>query len=232
MKPTALTSIWTIAALYASSAVAAPIKHVISFEGKAFRQSAEAHPLIGAQMEVTVVWNPDGLIPLVNGPTPFADLHTLWPSTNAVASLRVSGTASHDGIYPATVNPSPNIGFRLNRGGGAIFPEYMIPPVEIPFAGEKLYIFPLVATLGREFFGSEAINRPAPFTSDQVRGWFPPIVGFYPAEHEFSDNGPFEQVRTFDAINTRGYAIAIPEPTAIALGCVAVASLAALRRRK
>ena len=208
-----------------SNATAAPIKYSFSFKGTRFQANSAINPLEGADLHVTVIFDADSLVPLTNESTGYLHRLTIWPATNATASLRIVGSDLLDGVYAAMVDQSSAFGFRFSHNDGPLAGDaIMLPPIFVPLQNETLRIFPLLPSFNR-FFPEVPILRPVPFAASEPFAWWQPVVTFYG-----SNNQPTGRV--FEAKGMTGYAVEIPEPRASLLCGLGTISMAIVRRRK
>lgn len=184
--------------------------------------SGTPHPIFtGAQLDVTVSIDTASLAPIadtsqINQYT----WHTQWPSSNAIATVKLTGTAAHDGVYPATVATAFPFDMYDNDSFGK-YDRIGFPPITMETGSGGIGLSGLQATLPNTYFqpGNSTLH-PHPFSANEAK-WSGVTIG---------TSNPF--MRCGAAGGVTGFATAVPEPSAAAFVSGVIACLAALRRRK
>lgn len=202
------------AALLAVPLVAAPLHYQVNLLAEP-ASHALSGPLAGANLQLNVTWDAAALVPHQSDPT-----KTVWPTSNAVGSLTVSGSAAVDGVYNANFATEASLSWTNTDNAPSIGDGTRFPAMSFRIAGERIGTTFLQATFADTFFSAPHPFLPKPFASADVT-W---------SKLRFFHLGFFQA--GVDATVLSGFAEAVPEPTAIAMGSIALLGLTALRRRK
>jgi hypothetical protein len=159
--------------------------------------------LRGASLQINGSWDYVGLTPLASN-----EYRTIWPSINTTASLSVVGSQASDGVYAGTIFSPPDDGWILENPEAR--PKHAIAFPLMSFkAGSAMFNTSPRATFVEHFFNTQGIAYPRSFTNEQA---------IWSASTQVT--------------NVSGFASLVPEPSSLALTATALASFAALRRRK
>ena len=183
----------------ACSGAASPLIFQINMEVPA---NSPQMALRGASLQINGSWDYAALTPLAVN-----DHRTVWPSTNTIASLVVSGSQASDGVYAGLFFASSDYGWIL---GNSIHSKHSIEFPLMSFnAGATTISASLRATFIEPLFNTDGAAHPQSFSSARAI-WASPN----------------------QLTNISGFATLVPEPSSFALAAVAIASLTALRRRE
>lgn len=203
------------AVLVAAHASAAPLTYRVNMTAP-----ANGHPILsGAGIEMTITWDPAGLTPLFdNGSLVDGTWTTTWSATNTVASMKITGTPAHNGIYPGAPSSITEGWFHYNnapaRGDALQFPR-----LDFPFDIGKISILGLEARFADTFNQSLSTIFPKPFSNSETT-WVAP---------NFLTPNPASRDRATDL---SGFAAVVPEPSSIVAACGALAGFVALRHSR
>ncbi len=168
----------------------------------------------GAQLEITYQWDPASLAPFDSGPP--SGLSSLWPLSNTTVSMKLSGTTAHDGVYPGELNlVVPNGWLHLNRTQG--YDAIDLPRIRIPIGDEVISVNGFFARFSTSFFEGPGTIYPKPFLSSEAT-WDLPLLG-----------NPRTSIYPIDI---SGFAMIVPEPTAISLAASSALITASRCRRR
>lgn len=207
-------AIFALGCLLEISLQAAPLRYQVNLLAEP-ASHALSGPLAGANLQLNVTWDAAALVPHQSDAS-----KTVWPTSNAVGSLTVSGSAAVDGVYIADFAPDSSLSWINTDNAPSIGDGTRFPAMSFQIAGERIVTGLLQATFADTFFSAPRPLQPKPFASADVT-W---------SKLRFFHSG-FPQAGV-DATVLSGFAEAVPEPSTLALGSIALLSLAALRHRK
>lgn len=174
--------------------------------------------LTGGQLELTLSWDHEGLTPLSDdGSIVDERWTTSWPVTNTTASIKITGTPAHNGVYPGA--PSSTDASWIYYNNSQIFGDALqYPRLEFPFVGGTITVLGVQARFPNEFFQNLSTITPKSFAGNELT-----LLGGVLLTGEPPVRGA--------AMNVSGFAVAVPEPSTLVTGTLALAGVAALRRR-
>jgi hypothetical protein len=230
MRGTVLGAIAASWLLILSTAIAhaTPVEyHAIATAG--VQAGQPAHPILSdAQIELIFLADFAGLTPLVDGPNVISDSDTYWPYSTTQFSVKLTNANGYDGTYPAAnyfgftwrfadgADPEP-FGFGAGLPDGDVI---QFPHIEFAVADMNVHVS-AEALLPANYLTGAPPHQGGPFAGDGVAWDFSTfIVG-----------SPNPLHRAFlPAVNPSGFAVAVPEPNAIALIALSALGLTRLRR--
>lgn len=209
LRAVAILACWFIPSLL----FATPIRFHVNMSVS----SIVGHPLDGANVELDITWNPATIVPLQHSQIGDRWL-TVWPTTNSQATVKVSGSASIDGVYAAQFAPSPTVQWMLGNDVPAASDTVTLPVVAFSPGASPIYITQLTASLSGSFFDGTGVVYPKPFADGQAT-WSVPYFQ------------PTNPVAVIPAGVVSGFAVVMPEPATAGLLCMSLLAVAAYRRR-
>lgn len=182
--------------------------------------SGTPHPIFtGAQLDVTISLDTSNLVPVADGPgTTSFHWKTEWGSPASVATIKLTGTAAHDGVYPANIfNVFPWVmldDYYIGQSDAIVF-----PPISIQTGGGEIGLAALRVHLPNTYFQpGESTLYPVPFRRSDAL-WSDPTIW---------TSNPLMNC----AVDGEITGVGVPEPTTIVTSVGASAALLPLRRRK
>jgi hypothetical protein len=205
-----LNALFVLAILPAMPLGAAPLQYHLDLAAG----SDPLHPLSGADLELDLTWDATALSPLQSSPT-----STIWPVTNSIGSLTVTGSAAADGVYTASFATSQTLSWIIFNDAPGMGDVLRFPVMRFQINGTTVETAILTVAFGDTFFGGQQPFFPKPFEYSHGN-W---------SSLSFNIQSPASKLvaTVLDAS-----VVAVPEPATLALGSFALLSLAALRRRK
>lgn len=200
----------SLVGLLTSSTHAAPVRYQAEFLAGAL---VAPHPLKLATLKLDLVWDPTTLTPISSNAA-----KTDWPTTNTVGTLTVSGSATADGVYAATF-PYADYQWTIYNDVPTVGDAIWVPRMRFQIGGRRIDTSVPIVYLPDTYVSGQHPFYPKPVSYNDAR-WS--VVSFT----------AFEPVSGVDAKVVSASITIVPEPTTIALGSVALLSLAALRRHK
>ena len=204
-----------LAVLPAALVRAAPIRYRMSVSVPAL----ESHPLSAARIEVDVAWDAAQLSPMWSQAIPSRGVPTEtssgWPPTNTEGIVTITGGTPFDGEFPISLRGVWEVR-RINNSTHLIY----FPALLVEVGGEGLEISRMSVRYASSSLTNSLPAYPDPFPSANVIRAQAAIL---------SSSRAFESL---GITTVSGYAVAVPEPSTLALGSFALLSLVALRRRK
>jgi hypothetical protein len=176
--------------------------------------------LTGGKLELAIAWDHQGLVPSFDaGSIPDGKWTTAWPTENTLVSLKITGTDTLDGVYPGAIELGNGPTWNLYNNGPGFTDTLYFPRMAFPVGGLKLSVIGLDARFAESFNQSVSTIFPKPFASNEVT-WIHPVI--------LTNDPPIRG----SATNASGFAIAVPEPSTVAMAVGAMFGLAAIRRRE
>lgn len=192
---------------------AAPLKYQFEFTAHRFGPSV----FTNAALRLDLTWDAAEFPPILSTST-----YTRWAPGNVSGSLAVTGSVGYDGVYDAAFPAMPTLDFWDVKDGGLGIDSHRVPAMSFDMNGRAATMAGLtVYFYDRSFFTTALPNSvivPKPFRADEA-DW--QAVTF-----------AVEGITSFVIDGLSASAREVPEPSTIALGSLALVTLAALRRRK
>jgi hypothetical protein len=201
-----------------SDVVGAPLHFRVSMVGGYIsgENPSTGYHLALANIQLDISFDAATLTPLPPYTTPVSRV-TRWPVTNTVSKMTVQGTNGYDGTFDGTADDTSTASWAFLDNSESLGDAIRAPTISFRFHRNTVTFTQLIVKFDDAFFTGDGQIFPKEFAADEGE-WREPIYWY---NYSKAWGG-----------HPTGSASFLPEPTTFTIGCIPLAALAALRRRK
>lgn len=164
-------------------ALATPIRYTVEFTPgpfSSFDPMSNGDPLglEGSQFSLEYEWDAASLTPDFDAPDGGAGRVTVWPSTNLILSLTITGSSGADGTHAGTTSGGSKFQLTDNDTTPQVVDSVQFPSASFGLPGQTIDIAGLIAQFPISFNtpASPGTVFPYPFQASDVTSWQSPSI--------------------------------------------------------